>query len=128
MSEKILIVDDNESLRRILILHLRKLGWEATSVTSGREAIESIQFVQYNLILLDINMPEMDGYETAISIRSLEQQLNREPVTIIANTAGDLNRDKCLTSGMNDGVEKHTLLDNLRCLIEKWLEQSPQRP
>ena len=128
MFEKILIVDDNESLRKIIIFHLRKLGWEATSVDSGREAIESIQCVHYDLILLDINMLDMDGYETAIGIRSLEQQLGREPVTIIAHTSGDLDRDKCLTSGMNDGMEKQALLDDLRCLVEKWLEQSAQRP
>jgi CheY-like chemotaxis protein len=124
--KNILVVDDNESLRHILIFHLRKLGWEATSAGSGREAIQSVRCVNYDLILIDINMPDMDGYKTAVDIRSLEQELARDPVIIVAHTAGDLDRDKCLAAGMNDGIEKQKLVDDLRCLVQKWLEQSPR--
>lgn len=122
MTGKVLVVDDDLSLRHILVFHLGKLGWKSDSAASGKEAIEHVKLWEYRLILMDINMPDMDGYETTKCIRLIEQQLGREPVPIIASTAGDLDKNKCLAAGMNDCIAKLSLTEGLEDVVCKWIK------
>lgn len=106
---RILAADDNETNRRILSLFLQKMGYKADFAANGIEVLEAIQRQKYDLVLMDIQMPEMDGLDTTRAIRKKERQtLSETPLHIIALTAFAMEEDKekCFSAGMNDYISK----------------------
>jgi CheY-like chemotaxis protein len=97
------------------------MGFAVTLVKSGLEAVEAVKASHFDLILMDCDMPELDGYEATEQIRTLG--LNKSGVPIIAVTAYDRegDREKCLASGMNDFITKGSPENLLRQAIFKWL-------
>jgi CheY-like chemotaxis protein len=91
---------------------------------SGANAIEAVNGTQFDMILMDIQLPNMNGYETTKSIRKIEQSRNRK-TPIIAITAKIMpdDRAKAFAAGMDDYVAKPVSMDNLRRLCEKWLAE-----
>ena len=118
---QVLVVEDNDLVRFALLKQLEKLGINAHSAQNGLDAMTFVHSHQYSLVLMDLQMPEMDGYEAAAAIRQYEKQQCREfnPVLIIAVTAGGDKR-RALAAGMNDFVQKPLFLDQLRAVIRKW--------
>ncbi len=117
---KILTVEDNPINRRLLERQLEKLGIANVAVSDGRAALELIAKNEFGLVLLDCQMPELDGYQTAAQIRSFEAGRSRIPiVAITANTTED-DRRKCLEAGMDDFVPKPISLEILSNIIQKW--------
>ncbi len=115
---RILLAEDNKANQQLALTILGKLGFDATLAVNGREAIEMADTNNYDLILMDIQMPEMDGIEATRAIRlSLETQ----PI-IIAMTANAMNEDKedCLQAGMDDFISKPVKLDDLLAMLTKW--------
>ena len=90
------------------VKQLKKLGCVVDVVKNGLEAVEAWQKGKYQAILMDCEMPELDGYEAARKIRELETAQNLSPVRIIAMTAHAMqgDRDRCLAAGMNDYVAR----------------------
>jgi signal transduction histidine kinase/DNA-binding response OmpR family regulator len=121
-SERILIVEDNNVNQRLAVKQLQRLGFAADTVANGREAVDAQARSGYALILMDVQMPVMDGFEAAAEIRRAEIR-SRRHVPIVAMTANALNedRDACLAAGMDDYVSKPVSLGALRAVIEKWL-------
>jgi PAS domain S-box-containing protein len=119
---RILVVEDNATNRAVAVAQLRKLGYHATAVTDGAEAIETIQHGTYDLILMDCEMPVMDGFEATRAIRGSIQS----SVPIIALTADAMagDRDRCLRDGMNDYLTKPVDLWRLAAMLAKWLPVS----
>ena len=101
---------------------LQRLGFTASTVSNGREAVDAELRERYDLIFMDVQMPVMDGFEAAAEIRRQEIR-TRGHVPIVAMTANALNedRDACLAAGMDDYVSKPVSLANLRAVIERWL-------
>lgn len=126
---RILLAEDNPINQQVAIRILAKLGYHSDVVKNGSEALEAIKEKSYDLILMDCQMPEMDGYVATAEIRKLEQINNKSPVPIIAVTAHSLesDREKCMTSGMNDYIPKPINIDQLATTIEKWLVVSLER-
>jgi signal transduction histidine kinase/CheY-like chemotaxis protein len=112
---RVLVVEDNEVNRTVLLRMLERLGCQADAVSNGREAVEYVQRTPYDVVLMDIQMPDMDGYTTATEIRRRQAGSPRR-VTIVAITAYAMgqDRERCLAAGMDDYLPKPITLEALR--------------
>jgi CheY-like chemotaxis protein/HPt (histidine-containing phosphotransfer) domain-containing protein/PAS domain-containing protein len=102
----LLIVDDSSTNRILATTILDKMGYEADAVPDGREAIEAVRDGGYAAVLMDIWMPEMDGFEATAAIRNLPEPKGSIPVIAMTAHTGAEERQRCLAAGMNDHVEK----------------------
>jgi signal transduction histidine kinase/DNA-binding response OmpR family regulator len=129
----ILLVEDNEVNQEVAALQLEKLGCVVTIVENGVKALEAISQRRYDMILMDCQMPVMDGYTATRTIRAQEEagsflwQLTDkalQPVPIIALTALAMvsDREKCIAHGMNDYLSKPFNLIQLRNILQRWLQ------
>ncbi|OGU02167.1 MAG: hypothetical protein A2X82_01395 [Geobacteraceae bacterium GWC2_55_20] len=120
---KILVVEDNPINQRVAGALLEKAGFSYTLVESGYEALQRLENEPYDLVLMDCQMPGLDGYETTSLIRSANVAVIRNDMPIIAMTANaqEGDREKCLEAGMDDYIAKPIELSQLIPLIEKWL-------
>lgn len=119
----ILLAEDNPVLRDLAVRQLDKLGLKSQAVSNGREAVEAVQTNAFALILMDCQMPEMDGFEATACIRNCGKP-ECEKIPIIAMTASAMpgDRESCLNAGMNDYLSKPVSLDALRQTLERWLQ------
>ena len=124
-SGRILIAEDNAINQKIAIRQLESLGLHADGVGNGNEVLNALRMIPYDLVLMDCQMPELDGYETTRLIRASETMPFKN-IPIIAMTANALSgdRQKCLDSGMNDYVSKPVKIEQLGAVITKWLKIS----
>jgi PAS domain S-box-containing protein len=117
----VLVAEDNPVNRRLALQQLKKLGFRADAVTDGREAIDAVAHGTYDLVLMDCQMPEVDGFEATREIRRNEA-LRGGHVPIIAMTANGLEGDRqaCLAAGMDDYLAKPVQLAALRAVVERF--------
>ncbi|KAB2951790.1 response regulator [Heliorestis acidaminivorans] len=120
----LLLVEDNPINQRLTKMQLEKMGFAIDVVNNGLEALQAVAIKKYNLILMDCQMPEMDGYEATEEIRKKESLGHIEPINIIAMTACAMegDREKCLQAGMNDYICKPVKVEQLKHLLIKWLK------
>ena len=121
---KILIAEDNLINQELAMAMLIKIGYQPDVVDNGLAVLEALQVNHYDLLLLDVQMPEMDGLETATYLVNHwdELQTGYERPTIIAMTASAMqgDREMCLRAGMDDYISKPIMMDSLQRTIEKW--------
>ena len=127
----ILLVEDNETNQQVAIGLLDSLGLSADLVDDGAKAVQAIKSATYGLILMDVQMPVMGGYEATKAIRSYESEARKQsgqavkasPSIIIAMTAGAMegDKEKCLEAGMNDYIAKPVSARALTEALDKWL-------
>jgi PAS domain S-box-containing protein len=130
-SVRVLVAEDNIVNQKIALRQLKKLGYPADAVANGLEAVEAVSRIPYDVVLMDCQMPELDGYATSRRIREVEAaepRPGRLPVYIIAMTANALegNRETCLAAGMNDFVSKPVKLPELQAVLRRAPLPSPR--
>jgi diguanylate cyclase (GGDEF)-like protein len=134
MSARILLAEDNPASQQMILLILKKLGFTAHAVSNGREAIEALEKEPFDLVLIDMQMPEMDGLEATRKIRRQEEEYRRQKtgdikqgsslhLPIIALTAYSVPDDKerCLEAGVDDYLTKPVAPSILAETLKKWL-------
>ncbi|HUA09947.1 MAG TPA: response regulator [Candidatus Acidoferrales bacterium] len=117
----LLLVEDNEINRRIELRLLERLGYSAEVAVNGSEALERLEREHFDLVLMDCQMPVMDGYEATRAIRKREGRTGGH-VPIVAMTANALSedRDACLSAGMDDYISKPVAMEELRKTLQRW--------
>jgi CheY-like chemotaxis protein len=114
----ILLAEDNLVNQRMTILMLKKLGYHADKVANGKEVLAALEHKRYDLILMDVQMPEMDGLEATREIRRLWPSCDTKIVALTAHAiAGD--RERCLDAGMDDYLCKPINIEDLKIAIER---------
>jgi PAS domain S-box-containing protein len=126
IAHRVLVAEDNESLREILIHQFAQLGVAASIVANGREAVDAVREGEFGLIFMDCHMPEMDGFAATHAIRAAETGSGRH-VPIVAMTANGFreDRDACLAAGMDDYLAKPVRIGDLRGAIDRWIAGEP---
>ncbi len=117
----ILVVDDDMTMQRLLCKQLEFLGLHADTASNGGDALERVMQRPYRLILMDVQMPLMDGYEATRLIRCLEEKLQQRSVPIIAVTSIP-DRQLCIEAGMTEFLQKPVELEKLKLLLQRRLE------
>jgi CheY-like chemotaxis protein/HPt (histidine-containing phosphotransfer) domain-containing protein len=120
---RILLAEDNITNQQVALGILRKLGLRADAVASGREALQALATLPYDLVLMDVQMPEMDGLEATRQIRNPQSGVPDHQIPVIAMTAHAMqgDRERCLEAGMNDYVTKPVSPLALTEALARWL-------
>ena len=118
---RILVAEDNAANLKVAVRMVERLGYRADVAGNGSEALHALDLVPYDAVLMDCQMPEMDGYEATREIRKAEQ--NGRHVPIIAMTASAMagDRERCLAAGMDDYISKPVKLHIVAAVLERWL-------
>jgi signal transduction histidine kinase/CheY-like chemotaxis protein/HPt (histidine-containing phosphotransfer) domain-containing protein len=118
----ILLVEDNPVNQTVALNQLKHFGHAIDVAATGREALEKLERSEFDLILMDCQMPELDGYDTTREIRAREWPAALTPIIALTAHAIDGEREKCLKAGMNDYISKPVEKEELRRIVGKWLE------
>jgi CheY-like chemotaxis protein len=121
---RILLVEDNITNQKVALGILHRLGLHADAVADGAEAVHALESIPYDLVLMDVQMPVLDGLEATAIIRDPESAVLNHAIPIIAMTAEAMHgdREKCLAAGMNDYVSKPVTPRSLADRLAVWLE------
>ncbi|GLH69555.1 hypothetical protein GETHPA_10880 [Geothrix rubra] len=118
---RVLLAEDNLVNQRVAERMLAKLGIEADVAATGLEALDALVGVSYDLVLMDCQMPEMDGFEASRRIRARERGSRRLPIVAMTANAMVGDRERCLEAGMDDYIPKPVRMDDLRRALSRWL-------
>ena len=124
---KLLVVDDNLVNQKVAVKMLEKLGYRVDVAGNGNEALAALTRHHYNLVFMDCQMPELDGFETTRMIRAHEQPGTHLPIIAMTANAMEGDREHCLSSGMDDFVSKPVKSQDLKNVLTQWLDQSDER-
>jgi PAS domain S-box-containing protein len=127
-ARRILAAEDNPVNQLVVTEHLKSLGYEVTAVGNGLEALEALQAGDYDLVLMDCQMPHLDGYEATLRIRRLPGKTGRIPIVALTAHAIREELDKCLAVGMSDYITKPFRGETLKSKLDHWLGSAPEEP
>ncbi len=128
VAAQVLLAEDNEVNQRIAVKMLERLGSRVDVAASGKEALEMLERRPYDLVFMDCQMPEMDGYQATAEIRRRHLAGRRLPIIAMTANAMAGDRDRCFAAGMDDYITKPASLQDLRSALERWLppEHEPE--
>lgn len=119
-ARRVLIVEDNQINQKVVRIMLNKLGAESDIAANGIEAIAAVRTTDYDLVLMDCQMPEMDGMAATVAIRASEGSGKRLPILAMTANAMQDDRQQCLAAGMDDYLVKPLHIADLSRALEKW--------
>jgi len=120
MQKKVLVVEDHPDTRSVLLLMIERWGFEVVGARNGREAMAVIEASDFDLMVADMAMPLMDGFELVKRVRARSQSKNTPILAVTALDAPE-DRDRCLEAGCNDYLPKPFSFDDLKARIEALL-------
>ena len=122
LGQRILLAEDNAINQKLAVVLLQKAGYSVDAVETGAQALEKVQSNQYNAVLMDVQMPEMDGFESTHQIREWEKS-NGQHIPIIAMTAHAMqgDRERCIEAEMDDYVSKPLEPKVLFAALDRWV-------
>jgi signal transduction histidine kinase/CheY-like chemotaxis protein len=118
---RVLVVEDNAANLKVAVRMLERLGYRAEVASNGAEAVTILEHIQYDAVLMDCQMPEMDGYEATRLIRKNERAGRRVPIIAMTAAALEGDRERCLAAGMDDYISKPVKLHVVAAVLERWL-------
>lgn len=118
---KVLLVEDNPVNRQLTLRALSELGYQADVVVNGGESLRAAAATSYDAILMDIRMPEMDGFVATMKIREREGNLQHTPIIALTSHGSEEARENCLDAGMDDFLTRPLEPDQLRRTLEAWV-------
>ena len=124
---RLLLIEDNKINQKLALALLARLGYETDLAENGVEAVKSATEVQYSLILMDVQMPEMDGLEATRQIRALATINSSVPIVALTANAMESDREACLSAGMNDFLSKPFSRDSLALCLDRWLDNDASK-
>lgn len=117
----VLVVEDNEVIQALTRLQLESIGFAADIVADGLSAVHAVEQHRYDLVLMDVQLPHMDGYEATRQIRDVQKQLGHSaPIVALTSTFSELDRQRCLDAGMDDVLNKPVAVADLLRIMAKW--------
>lgn len=117
---KILLVENSRTVRTILTRQLQSAGYEVEAVGSGVEALETILGSEYHVVIMDVFLPQMNGYEAAQRIRALEGNKGNIPLIALTSSTNEKDKKTCLEAGMNEYVIKTDENEELFSVLDKY--------
>ena len=124
-SPRVLVVEDNIINQRIAARLLQNLGCTVDVVANGREAVQMIGDIPYDLVLMDVQMPEMDGFAATAEVRRGQGPQTSLPIVAMTANAMAGDRERCLEAGMNDYVSKPVHPEDLQRVLHQWVKAPP---
>jgi len=118
---RILVADDNAANLKVAVRMVERLGYRADVAGNGSEALHALDRVPYDAVLMDCQMPEMDGYEATREIRRAERDGRHVPIIAMTASAMAGDRERCLAAGMDDYISKPVKLHIVAAVLERWL-------
>ncbi|MCZ6818541.1 MAG: response regulator, partial [Calditrichaeota bacterium] len=119
---KILLAEDNIVNQKVAAKMLQKLGCQVDCVANGKEAVEAVKSIPYDVVFMDCQMPEMDGYEATGKIRRVEPEDQHIPIIALTAIAMQGDRKRCLDAGMDDYISKPLHAKKLQETLGKWFD------
>jgi CheY-like chemotaxis protein len=122
---RVLVAEDNAINQRVALGQLKKLGFHADVVSNGIAVLEALKHGHYDIILMDCQMPDMDGYEATRRIRARDGDLSQPFIIALTAHAMQGDREKCLAAGMDDYVTKPVILETLAAVLTRrgWAQR-----
>jgi PAS domain S-box-containing protein len=124
----VLVAEDNQINQIVAARSLERCGCRVDVVSDGRAALNAIAEKRYDVVLMDCQMPELDGYETTAELRRREGDGERTPVIAMTAQAMDGDRERCLEAGMDDFISKPIRHANLAATLRRWIPVSSETP
>ncbi|HEY9790390.1 MAG TPA: ATP-binding protein [Candidatus Obscuribacterales bacterium] len=122
----VLVVEDNLVVQTIVLKQLTSIGVQPMAASCGREALQLVENVHFDLILMDCNLPDLSGLDVTRQIRTMEIAGDaRTPIVAMTAAAMEGDRDSCLSAGMNDYLSKPVTMKQLSDVVHKWTDQHP---
>ena len=119
----VLVAEDNQVNQRVAAAMLERLGYRADVAGNGLEVIDALQRIPYDAVLMDCQMPDMDGFEATRAIREREGADRHTLIIAMTASAMEGDRDRCLAAGMDDYISKPVRVDDLALMLDRWIPQ-----